>query len=83
MPDFPTKKWVCFAKCPFSTADGLNISRQDIFYYPDLLLSCDPTDRETYYRSRPCLLVEVLSDSTARIDSREKLFAYQTIPSLA
>ena len=60
----------------------LNISRQDIFYYPDLLLSCDPTDRETYYRSRPCLLVEVLSDSTARIDSREKLFAYQTIPSL-
>ena len=34
----------------------LNISRQDIFYYPDLLLSCDPTDRETYYRSRPCLL---------------------------
>ena len=25
----------------------LKISQQDIFYYPDLLLSCDPTDRET------------------------------------
>lgn len=60
----------------------LNISEQDIFYYPDLLLSCDPNDRETYYRRNPCLLVEVLSNSTARIDRREKLFAYQTIPSL-
>ena len=60
----------------------LKINQQDIFYYPDLLLSCDPTDRETYYRTKPCLLVEVLSDSTARLDSREKRFAYQTIPSL-
>ena len=60
----------------------LQIARQEIFYYPDLLLSCDPDDRETYYRRRPCLLVEVLSDSTARIDRREKLLAYQTIPSL-
>ncbi len=55
---------------------------QDIFYYPDLLLSCDPNDRATYCRTQPCLLVEVLSDSTARIDRREKFWAYQTIPSL-
>jgi Uma2 family endonuclease len=60
----------------------LRIAEQDIFYYPDLLLSCDPRDRETYYRGRPCLLIEVLSESTARIDRREKLFAYQTLPSL-
>ncbi len=60
----------------------LRIADQDIFYYPDLLLSCDPDDRETYYRRNPCLLVEVLSDSTARLDRREKFFAYQTIPSL-
>ncbi|MDX9766771.1 MAG: Uma2 family endonuclease, partial [Ectothiorhodospiraceae bacterium] len=52
------------------------------FYYPDLLLACDPTDRETYYRSRPCLLVEVLSETTERIDRREKLYAYTAIPSL-
>ena len=38
----------------------LRIADQDIFYYPDLLLSCDPDDRETYYRRNPCLLVEVL-----------------------
>ncbi len=60
----------------------LQIAKQDIFYYPDLLLSCDPTDRATYYRTAPCLLVEVLSESTARIDRREKLFSYMTIPSL-
>ena len=60
----------------------LRIQKQDLFYYPDLLLSCDPHDRETYYRAQPCLLVEVLSDSTARIDRREKLWAYRTIPSL-
>ena len=53
------------------------------FYYPDLLLTCDPDDKESpYYRRHPCLLVEVLSPSTERIDRREKLFAYQTIPSL-
>jgi len=60
----------------------LKIAEQDIFYYPDLILACDPDDRETYYCTRPCLLVEVLSDSTARIDRREKLLAYQTLPSL-
>ena len=52
------------------------------FYYPDLLLSCDPQDRETYFRQRPCLIVEVLSEATARIDRCEKLYAYTQIPSL-
>jgi len=60
----------------------LRIADQDIFYYPDLLLTCDPSDREAYYCSAPCLLVEVLSESTARIDRREKLLAYQQNPSL-
>lgn len=60
----------------------LKITDQDIFYYPDLVLSCDADDRATYYCMAPCLLVEVLSDSTARIDRREKFLAYQTIPSL-
>ena len=55
---------------------------QTYFYYPDLVLACAPDDRETYYRRSPCLLVEVLSPSTERIDRREKLFAYQAIPSL-
>ena len=56
---------------------------ESYFYYPDLLLSCQPDDRESaYYRRHPCLLVEVLSPSTERIDSREKLLAYRLLSSL-
>ncbi|MDG4559170.1 MAG: Uma2 family endonuclease [Candidatus Contendobacter sp.] len=53
-----------------------------IFYYPDLMVCCDPDDRDPYYRTRPCLLVEVLSNETARIDRGEKLFAYARLDSL-
>ena len=60
----------------------LRIGGDDIFYYPDILLSCDPADRAVYFRESPCLIVEVLSESTERLDRREKFFAYQRIPSL-
>ncbi|MBF0255956.1 MAG: Uma2 family endonuclease, partial [Gammaproteobacteria bacterium] len=39
-------------------------------------------DRNTYFCTRPCLIVEVLSESTERIDRREKFLSYQRIPSL-
>lgn len=53
------------------------------FYYPDLMLCCDPNDRESaYYRRNPCLIVEVTSPSTERIDRREKRLAYRLTPSL-
>lgn len=71
--------------CQLFTSDmkvRLEIGGQTLFYYPDLLLSCDPDDREPYFSRSPCLIVEVLSESTERIDRREKLLAYQAIPSL-
>jgi hypothetical protein len=34
------------------------------------MMACDPADTATYYRTRPRLIVEVLSDSTERIDRR-------------
>lgn len=58
------------------------IAGQDALYYPDVLLACDPADSHPYYRTEPCLLAEVLSHQTERIDRAEKLFAYTTIPSL-
>jgi Uma2 family endonuclease len=60
----------------------LKIAGEDVFYYPDLLVSCDPEDNEKYYRTRPCLIVEVLSPTTERIDRREKFMAYTSLPSL-
>lgn len=60
----------------------LNIAGADIFYYPDLMVCCDPTDNHDYYRRNPCLIVEVLSNSTARTDQQEKRLAYTQIESL-
>lgn len=60
----------------------LRFMQDEALYYPDLMLACDPADRETYYRTRPCLLVEVLSEATERVDRREKLLAYTGIESL-
>ena len=71
--------------CQLFTSDmklRLEMGGKTVFYYPDLLLSCDPQDREPYFRRLPCLIVEVLSESTARIDRREKLLAYQGLPGL-
>jgi Uma2 family endonuclease len=47
-----------------------------------LLLSCDPDDRADYFSQTPSLIIEVLSESTERIDRREKMLAYQTLSSL-
>ncbi len=54
----------------------------ECFYYPDIMLGCDPEDRHSYYRDHPCLIVEVLSNSTERLDRREKFFVYTNIDSL-
>ncbi|MBW4608759.1 MAG: Uma2 family endonuclease [Hassallia sp. WJT32-NPBG1] len=60
----------------------VTLQKVDIFYYPDLLVTCDPDDRERYFKTRPSLIVEVLSDSTATTDKREKRLNYQTLDSL-
>lgn len=52
------------------------------YYYPDLMIGCDPTDDDEYEVERPCVVAEVLSRSTSRNDRLEKLNAYQQIPSL-
>ena len=54
----------------------------DIFYYPDVMVTCDPQDTEKYYKTAPCLIIEVLSPSTEDIDRREKRLNYQSLPSL-
>jgi Uma2 family endonuclease len=53
------------------------------YTYPDVVVSCDPTDQRDEYQIRqPLLIVEVLSDSTAKYDRAEKFLQYQKLPSL-
>jgi Uma2 family endonuclease len=54
----------------------------DVYYYPDVLVACDPTDNAKYYRERPTIIFEVISQDTERVDRREKNIAYRAIPSL-
>ena len=71
--------------CQLFVADmkvGLDFSGQKVFYYPDLMLCCDAADQDMYYCTRPCMIIEVLSPSTERVDRREKRWSYQTMPSL-
>src|SRR5690349_4354120 len=51
----------------------LQIGRDDIFYYPDIMVACDPRDTDRYFKRYPKVLIEVLSDETERTDRREKL----------
>ncbi|GMA14477.1 Uma2 family endonuclease [Deinococcus metallilatus] len=52
------------------------------YYYPDLVLTCDPVDDAATFLTAPCLVVEVLSPSTRDLDRREKLLAYTALPSV-
>ena len=54
----------------------------DKFYYPDVMVTCSESDADDLYKTSPSLLVEVMSPSTASVDRREKLLAYQGIPEL-
>ena len=60
----------------------VRVRAHEAFYYPDVLLTCDPDDRESLYKTAPCLIAEVLSPSTEVIDRREKLVAYRSLPTL-
>jgi Uma2 family endonuclease len=60
----------------------VKMEKADIFYYPDLLVTCEQNDREKYFKTCPILIIEVLSDNTETIDRREKFFYYGTLESL-
>ena len=54
----------------------------DVYYYPDVLVACDPTDNARYFRERPTVIIEGLSPETERTDRREKAIAYRQIPTV-
>lgn len=66
----------------FSSEMKLRIEPLNIFYYPEILVTSDSQDREKLFKSRPCLIVEVISPTTERIDRNEKLVNYRALESL-
>lgn len=59
------------------------IEAHNRFFYPDVMVTCDPRDSETSdYKRFPKLIVEVLSDSTEAFDRGDKFADYQTLGSL-
>lgn len=60
----------------------LHVQTWKAYYYPDILVTCDPTDNHSHFKERPSLVVEVLSPNTESTDRREKMLAYRTLSSL-
>ena len=56
--------------------------KADLFYYPDVVVTCNPTDEQRFFLTSPSLIIEVLSPSTETTDRREKLLNYQKLDTL-
>ncbi len=70
--------------CQAYVADlKLRVEAADAFFYPDVVVSCDPRDHAAgQFIAHPTLIVEVLSESTAAFDRGNKFAAYRSLPSL-
>jgi Uma2 family endonuclease len=55
---------------------------EEWFYYPDVMVNCDPAGQQKYFCNTPAVIVEVLSPHTERRDKLEKRLAYEMIPAL-
>ena len=66
----------------FASDMKVRIETDNVFYYPDVVVTCNPQDTEKFFLTKPCLIVEVLSPSTENIDRREKLLTYKKIETL-
>ena len=55
---------------------------KNVYYYPDILVSCEENPEDAHFRNSPILIIEVTSPSTESIDRREKLLFYQQMPSV-
>lgn len=68
----------------YATDMKVRLPALNLFYYPDLAVTCDDRDRlfDEDFILHPKLIVEVLSDSTEAFDRGDKFADYRTIPEL-
>jgi Uma2 family endonuclease len=67
----------------FKSDCRVNIVGTNDYTYPNAIVSCDNRDKTTIkYITYPCLIVEVLSESTEAYDRGNKFFRYRQNPQL-
>jgi len=70
-------------KCSVYISDmKVKVEAANSFYYPDVMVTCESFDALAVFKTKPVVIVEVLSPSTADTDRREKLTTYGLIPTL-
>ena len=61
----------------------LQIIENKRYNYPDIMISCEAQDNDSEFISKyPCLIVEILSKSTARFDKTDKFEEFQKVSSI-
>ncbi|MGV0028753.1 Uma2 family endonuclease [Phormidesmis priestleyi] len=70
--------------CRVNVADvKLQVSESSPYFYPDLIISCDPRDLTAHrFIRHPKVIVEVLSPGTEGYDRGDKFTAYQSMTTL-
>ncbi len=59
------------------------IESKNIYYYPDVMVTCDGRDKAFQsFKRHPCLIVEVLSNGTEGFDRGDKFADYQELETL-
>ena len=71
------------APCRTFSSDMRVRVAEDMFFYADAGVVCEPVADDATYVERPAVVVEVLSRSTSAYDRIEKRAAYRALPSLA
>jgi Uma2 family endonuclease len=69
----------CYA---YQSGMKIRVEVLDTFYYPNVFVTCEPAKANTFFKTQPSLIIEVLSPSTELTDRREKLLAYFKLESL-
>lgn len=68
---------------PYINDMKVRIGEDEAYYYPDLLVSCDPADHQrNYVKQAPLLIIEILSASTEAYDRGDKFAFYRQLESL-
>lgn len=70
---------------PFIADMKVHVDAANSFFYPDIVVTCDPRDRRpeaSHAKQHPTMIVEVLSPSTEAYDRGNKFAAYRQIDAL-